>query len=329
MAKFILISIIIIITLTGLTSCSNKSEEASLEVKNMKSNTADKEMINYVTKKQGTEPAFKNAYWDEKRAGIYVDVNTGEALFSSTDKYDSGTGWPSFTKPINKSKIMEEKDTSAGMTRTEVKTNASHLGHVFDDGPNGGERFCVNSAALRFVPYQDLEKEGYSEYKELFDFKEAYFGGGCFWGVEHLFSQLEGVIDVTSGYSGGDTNNPSYKEVSSGKTGHAETVKITYDPNSISYRKLVDYFWRVHDPTEVNRQGPDVGTQYRSVIFYLTEEEKTIAMESKDEFDAKKVFKEKTATQIVKFKEFYPAEDYHQDYVDNNPGYVCHALRDE
>lgn len=127
----------------------------------------------YVTQHDGTEPAFQNEYWDNKEPGIYVDVVTGEPLFSSTDKFQSGTGWPSFTKPINQTIIEENTDTSHGMVRTEVRSNASdsHLGHVFPDGPPeaGGNRYCINSAALRFVHKDDLEKEGYSEYLTLFD----------------------------------------------------------------------------------------------------------------------------------------------------------------
>lgn len=129
----------------------------------------EKALREHVTKKGGTEKPFDNKYWDEKRPGIYVDANTGKPLFSSLDKYDSGSGWPSFTKPIDSSIIQEVEDNSHGMKRTEVRTEESHLGHVFDDGPDGGERFCINSAALRFIPYEDLEKEGYGEYKKLFE----------------------------------------------------------------------------------------------------------------------------------------------------------------
>lgn len=128
----------------------------------------------YVTQQCGTEPPFRNAYWNHKEAGIYVDVVSGEPLFSSLDKFDSGTGWPSFTQPIEGSKIIEKKDTSHGMTRTEVKSGGadSHLGHVFDDGPGkNGLRYCINSAALRFVPVKDLEKEGYGKYLKLFQGK--------------------------------------------------------------------------------------------------------------------------------------------------------------
>lgn len=131
------------------------------------------DMQRYVTQHDGTEPAFDNLYWDNKEAGIYVDVVSGEPLFSSTDKFDSGTGWPSFTKPINQSLIVEKTDDSLGMQRTEVRSSGanSHLGHVFDDGPKeqGGSRYCINSSALRFVPKAELEKQGYGEYLPLFE----------------------------------------------------------------------------------------------------------------------------------------------------------------
>ncbi|HIH32525.1 TPA: bifunctional methionine sulfoxide reductase B/A protein [Candidatus Woesearchaeota archaeon] len=286
-------------------------------------------MTEYVTKQCGTEPAFNNEYWDNHKPGIYVDVNTGEALFTSLDKFDSGTGWPSFTKPIENASIEEKPDTTFGMQRIEVRTNASHLGHVFDDGPNNGLRYCINSASLKFIPYQDLDKEGYSNYKTLFHYETATLAGGCFWGVEKLLEEIPGVIDATSGYTGGTTKNPTYKQVSTGKTGHAEAVQVIFDPKVISYRELLDYFWRLHDPTQLNKQVPNIGSQYRSAIFYHNEQQRIIAEQSKKEFDEKNIFPNPAATEIVEFKEFYPAEEYHQDYYNKNPGLTCHALRNE
>lgn len=315
----VLIMIIIVLTLFIQNKDNNKEEI----------NMTKQDLSNYVTKQGGTEPAFQNEYWDEHRPGIYVDINTGEALFSSTDKFDSGTGWPSFTKPIEGASISETTDSSYGMDRVEIKTNDSHLGHVFDDGPNGGDRYCVNSAALIFIPYEELDEKGYGEYKILFHFEKGVFAGGCFWGVEHLFAQLEGVVSATSGYMGGEMENPTYKDVSTGNTGYAESVEVVFDPNIISYREVVDYFWRVHDPTQINRQGWDVGTQYRSAIFYFNDEQKRIAEESKAAFDAKEIFDTPAVTKIVPATTFYKAEEYHQDYYEKNTGRSCHALRDE
>ncbi|MGV8162484.1 MAG: bifunctional methionine sulfoxide reductase B/A protein [Candidatus Nanoarchaeia archaeon] len=286
-------------------------------------------LTEYVTKQCGTEPPFDNQYWDEHRAGIYVDVNSGEPLFSSTDKFDSGTGWPSFTKPLGNTSINKKEDDSLGTKRIEVSTNESHLGHVFDDGPNGQDRYCINSAALKFIPYEELEIEGYGEYENLFPYEKALFAAGCFWGVEKLLEEIPGVISATSGYTGGTVENPTYEKVTTGKTGHAEAVLVVFDPGKILYRELLDYFWRLHDPTQENRQGPDIGTQYRSAIFYYTNEQRIIAEESKKEFDDKKIFDKPAVTKIVQASAFYPAEEYHQNFYDKNPGYTCHALRDE
>ena len=147
----------------------------------------------------------------------------------------------------------------------------------------------------------------------------ATFGAGCFWCVEAVFQQLEGVQSVTSGYSGGEVKNPSYKEVTTGKTGHAEAVQIKYDPAVIGYRELLEVFWKTHDPTTLNRQGPDIGPQYRSVIFYHNEEQKRIAEKSKNEMDRSGYFSDPIVTEMEPYKNFYVAEDYHQDFYRNNP----------
>jgi peptide methionine sulfoxide reductase msrA/msrB len=290
-----------------------------------------------VTQDCGTEPPFRNAYWNNHRPGIYVDVVSGEPLFSSLDKFESGTGWPSFTKPLEKRNVTEKTDNSLGMLRTEVKSAkaGSHLGHVFEDGPApSGLRYCVNSASLRFIPAEDLEKEGYGEYKMLFTkgttagkYEQATFAAGCFWGVEYSFKQVKGVTATKVGYSGGHVQSPTYEMVCSDTTGHAEAVLVTFDPKVVPYSRLLDFFWAIHDPTTPNQQGPDVGTQYRSIIFYHSEEQKQEAEKSKAKLENSHKFKGKVVTEIVPASKFYPAEEYHQDYFNKHPSKAaCHVL---
>ena len=277
-----------------------------------------------ITQRAGTEPAFCGTLLDNKKPGMYTCVVCGLPLFSSEHKYTSDSGWPSFFQPYDVDHVARVDDRSHGMSRTEIECArcGSHLGHVFADGPAPtGERHCLNSASLVFheqgsdVPV--TMKPGPTEV--------AYFAGGCFWGIEHYFGKGPGVIDAESGYMQGKEGDTSYEEVCSGTSGHAETVKVLFDPMQISYRELVDAFFRMHNPTEVDRQGPDIGTQYRSGIWFTSPEQEKIARQAIRELGKSGKYTLPIATNIEAAHTFHPAEAYHQDYVART-GRACHTL---
>jgi peptide methionine sulfoxide reductase msrA/msrB len=291
-----------------------------------------------VTQAEGTERPFANTYWDNKAEGIYVDIVSGEPLFSSLDKFESGTGWPSFTRPLEPGNIVTKIDQKLfGMPRTEVRSKHadSHLGHLFDDGPlPTRQRYCLNSSSLRFIPKEALAAEGYDEYEGLFSREisgrreTATLAGGCFWGMEDLIRRLPGVLDTSVGYTGGITENPGYEQVKTGKTGHAESLEIVFDPAKTSYEEILKFFFKMHDPTTRNQQGNDIGSQYRSAIFYHDEEQRRTAEAVKSLVEQSGVWKRPLVTEIVPAGKFYPAEDFHQDYLEKNPGgYTCHFVR--
>lgn len=266
----------------------------------------------HVILRKGTEAPFTGEYNDHKEKGAYHCKQCNAPLYRSEDKFSSGCGWPSFDDEIPGA-VRRTVDADGRRTEITCAACGGHLGHVFE-----GERFtdknvrhCVNSVSLQFVPAQ-VQKTDAEAVPET---DTAIFAGGCFWGVEHLMQKQPGVISVESGYTGGRTENPTYYDVCYRNTGHAEAVRITYDPRQVSYETLAKLFFEIHDPTQLNRQGPDRGTQYRSEVFYANQEQKKTAEELIARLEKQGL---DVVTKVTPASEFYPAEDYHQDYYGKN-----------
>mgnify|MGYP006282908297 FL=1 len=260
------------------------------------------EFEEYVIKEKGTEAAWTGKFTNLKDAGTFICKQCGQALFRSEDKFDSHCGWPSFDDEIEGA-VKRYPDADGMRTEIVCSNCGAHLGHVFEgEGfTDKNLRHCVNSVSMDFVA-DDLEEGRY---------ETAILAGGCFWGVEYYLQKMEGVKSVISGYTGGKIKNPSYREVSSGRTGHAEAVKVVYDPDKLTYEEVLRTFLEIHDPTQVDRQGPDIGEQYRSAIFYMNDYQREIAVKLLD------ILRDKgydIATELTRAGEFYDAEKYHQDY---------------
>jgi peptide methionine sulfoxide reductase msrA/msrB len=263
---------------------------------------------------KGTERPFSGEYYDYFEKGVYTCKRCGAELFESSSKFKSNCGWPSFDDQI-KGAVKWQRDADGVRTEIICSQCGAHLGHVFlDEGfTPKNTRYCVNSISMDFVPAEKQQTQ------------KAIFASGCFWGTELYFQQAPGVISTTVGYTGGRVDNPTYKQVCTDKTGHAEAVEVVYDPSKTSFEQLAKLFFETHDFTQLNRQGPDVGTQYRSAIFYLNDQQKQIAVRLAEQLK-KKGYDVKT--QIVPAGKFWPAEQYHQDYYQKT-GKVpyCHTYK--
>ncbi|RJP73502.1 MAG: bifunctional methionine sulfoxide reductase B/A protein [Candidatus Zixiibacteriota bacterium] len=270
---------------------------------------------------KGTERPFTGEYTEHQEAGTYLCKRCDAPLYRSQDKFESHCGWPSFDDEIPGA-VRRVPDADGQRTEIICANCGAHLGHVFTgEGFTARDvRHCVNSISMKFIPAAEESVKPASGPAEA---QKAYFAGGCFWGVEYYLQQIPGVLSTAVGYMGGHQENPTYKQVCSGKTGHAETMEVVYDSSVTDYETLARQFFEIHDPTQVNRQGPDVGEQYRSAVFTVDAEQERIARKLVG------ILKEKgykVATEIAPAGKFWEAEEYHQDYYLNN-GHTpyCHG----
>ena len=262
---------------------------------------------------KGTEAPFSGEYDNFFQAGTYLCRRCNTPLYESKDKFEAHCGWPSFDQEIPGRVIRHHDHDGLGAEITCAACGA-HLGHVFvgEKMTPQDMRHCVNSLALRFAPARPSEKS--------LALKSAVFGGGCFWCTEAIFQRLKGVHQVISGYAGGQVANPSYEEVSRGQSGHAEVIKIEYDPTELSYETLLEIFFALHDLTTINQQGNDYGEQYRSIILYVDAAQKKMAEDYIQKLTKEKIYTKAIVTELKPLTDFYPAEKYHSDYFERNAG---------
>lgn len=301
------------IILACIGSCSTYKSGELQKVGNKMVTNRLTDIERYVMEQKGTERPFTGEYYDFFEEGTYVCKRCGTALYRSNDKFRSGCGWPSFDDEI-KGAVKRILDADGRRTEIQCAKCGAHLGHVFigEGFTPKDTRHCVNSVSLKFVPL----KKKYSNMKEI------YFAGGCFWGTEHYFKQLRGVVDTQVGYANGNTDNPTYREVCTDKTGFAETVRVVYDPDVITLEFLTEMYFRAIDPTSVDQQGPDIGSQYRTGIYYKDDADKAEIRKVYDSMRQK--LGSRMAVEFLPLKNFYYAEEYHQDYLDKNPAGYCH-----
>ncbi|MGI6320432.1 MAG: bifunctional methionine sulfoxide reductase B/A protein [Bacteroidales bacterium] len=264
---------------------------------------------------KGTERPFSGLYLDNFDKGVYLCKQCNVPLYKSDDKFESDCGWPSFDDEIEGA-IKRQPDADGRRTEIVCNNCGGHLGHVFEgEGyTDKNTRHCVNSISLNFEPHKVEE-----------DRAEAYFAAGCFWGVEYYFQRREGVLETEVGYMGGHKISPTYEEVCEGNSGHAEVIKVVYDKNRVGYEDLLKLFFEIHDFTQIDRQGPDVGEQYRGEVFYNNDDEKALAEKL---IEVLKSMNYDVATKLSPKSEFWKAEKYHQSYYNKVGGVpYCHSRK--
>lgn len=277
--------------------------------------------------RKGTEMPFSGKYEKFNEPGTYTCKRCGAVLYRSQDKFDAGCGWPSFDDEVPGA-VRRQLDRDGIRTEILCARCGAHLGHVFtgEHLTPKNTRHCVNSISMNFTPASNSQTSQTTTSPSVPKTTEtAIFASGCFWGSEHVLRKAKGVLSTRVGYTGGRRPSPTYQQVCTGTTGHAEAVEVTFDPSQTSYEQLARLFFETHDPTQVNRQGPDVGEQYRSVIFYTNDEQKRTAEKLIDELKLKGL---PVATQVVAASTFWPAEEYHQRYYEKSGGApYCHSYK--
>jgi peptide methionine sulfoxide reductase msrA/msrB len=264
---------------------------------------------------KGTERPFTGKYYEFNEDGTYTCKRCGTALYRSSDKFDAGCGWPSFDDEIPGA-VKRSRDADGMRTEITCAHCGAHLGHVFEgeELTDKNIRHCVNSISLDFISSESADT-----------LQRAYFAGGCFWGTEHYLKEAPGVVSTSVGYMGGNKTNPTYKEVCYENTGHAETVEVVFDPRKTDYETLARLFFEIHDPTQVDRQGPDSGDQYRSEVFYTDQNQKMVAEKL---INILKKHGYEIATKLAPANGFWQAEEYHQDYYEKTGKQpYCHVYQ--